>query len=254
MSSFTSRWPAVCPSCLVAILIMALLLALPASLAAAAAPWPRQGSLDAGFNPGSGADDSVAAIAVQPDGKVLIAGSFRHVNGVARDLVARLYPNGTLDPTFHPASDPISSTRLYAVLVQPDGKIVIGGAFSKYNNVALNSIARFNPDGSVDATFNIGDGVRGDVLAMVRQPDGKLLVGGWFDLYNGVARVQPNGALDASFDPGAGADDLIEAMVLQRDGKVLIGGDFTSYDNVGRNRIARLWGPAFVYLPAVRRR
>src|SRR4029453_16540910 len=84
------------------------------------------GSLDSSFNLGSGPDDSVFALAVQSDDKVLIGGFFGHVNGVARSAIARLNINGDLDNGFVP--NVLFPQVISAIAVQPaDGKILIGG-------------------------------------------------------------------------------------------------------------------------------
>src|SRR5690349_20549103 len=109
--------------------------------------------------------------------------------------------------------------------------------------LALASIYSFAQPGTLDPTFNpddkgfgIGDGITGPVRATVVQPDGKILVAGWFHAYDGtnryrIARLNADGTLDASFDPGYGASGTITAMALQPDGKILIGGVFSYYQS-----------------------
>src|SRR5207249_3658413 len=89
------------------------------------------GSLDLSFNPGSGANDSISCLAVQPDGKIVIGGTFTEVNGVPRRRLARFKPDGTLDSTFDPASGP--NLFVSAIVLQPDGKLLIGGGFTTIN-------------------------------------------------------------------------------------------------------------------------
>src|SRR5204863_5922334 len=83
------------------------------------------GTLDASFDPGTGPNNTVRAIAVQPDGKILIGGDFSDINGQTRTFLARLAPSGTNDPTFAA----ILSGSVYSIAVQGDGKIIVGGAF-----------------------------------------------------------------------------------------------------------------------------
>ena len=108
------------------------------------------GSLDAGFDAGLGANDSVFSVAVQSDGKVLIGGWFTNVNGTTRNFVARLNSDGTLDASF----DPGANNTVYSVAVQSDGKILIGGDFSMVKGTSRNRITRLNSDGSLDGGFN----------------------------------------------------------------------------------------------------
>ncbi len=128
-----------------------------------------------------------------------------------------------------------------AIAVQGDGKILIGGYFEKVNDVTRNHIARLNPDGSLDTSFN--PNINGRVDAIAIQPDGKILVGGYFQKIgtvtrNFIARLNENGSVDTAFDPNTNA--AVYAILIQPDGKILVGGAFTSIDSTPRTRIARL--------------
>jgi uncharacterized delta-60 repeat protein len=103
------------------------------------------GSLDTTFNPGTGPDSSVDYAVPQADGKVIIAGSFTKVGGVARPHLARLNADGTLDTTFQPGAGTFSSIN--AVAVGPDTRIVIGGDFTSFGTGARNRLARLLGDG-----------------------------------------------------------------------------------------------------------
>ena len=148
--------------------------------------------------------------------------------------------------------DPKANDTVRVVVVQPDGKILIGGRFTTLSPnggaaVPRNHIARLNPDGTLDLTFN--PNANGDVYAIALQNDGKILVGGNFNgansiggqTRNHIARLDPaTGAAD-SWDPNA--TDHINAIVVQRDGKILAGGRFEGPNSIGgqtRNFIARL--------------
>ncbi|MBX2927531.1 MAG: T9SS type A sorting domain-containing protein [Saprospiraceae bacterium] len=201
------------------------------------------GSLDTGFGPGSGANDWVWAMAVQPDGKILIGGLFTSYNGAPRNRIARLNADGSLDTDFDPGSGATSDVQVFAVL--PAGKILIGGGFTTYNGAPRNRIARLNSDGSLDTSFGPGNGANNSLYIIALQPDGKILIGGFFSTYNGaprnrIARLNSDGSLDTGFDPGAGADSGVAIIAAQPDGRILIGGDFTSYNETARNYIARL--------------
>jgi len=206
------------------------------------------GTVDSSFDPGSGVFStgmrSVYAFARQPDGRVLIGGRFTGYDGTARAGIARLNVDGSLDISFDPGSG-VASGEVRAIALQPDGKILIAGSFFSYNGTAINSVARLNPDGGLDTTFNTGAGANSLITSLALQPDGKVCVGGHFSTYNGVqrnriARINANGSLDGSFTPGMGASDPVNTVTLQSDGKIIIGGWFTTYDEVPRARIARL--------------
>ncbi len=232
------------PLSLFAIAAAAVLISAPNVLAEA-------GDLDPSFNPGSGPNVDVDATAVQPDGKVVIGGSFTQVNGVARPYVARLNTNGSLDTAFNVGSGP--SGQVYAVALQPDGKILIGGTFQTVNTFQFRNIARLNSNGTVDTSFSPGAafprGANSAVHAIALQADNKLLIGGQFTQVNDInrnriARLHTNGSLDDTFAPAGGAGGVssvqVRAIGLLNNGKIMIGGTFTSYDGMVRNRVARL--------------
>lgn len=136
-----------------------------------------------------------------------------------------------------------------AMVVQSDGKIVIGGTFASVNGTPRGNLARLNVDGTLDETFapTPTDGVNGPVKALALRPDGALVVGGIFNQAGGVQRMNialflPDGKVDPSFasqgDPGTNGEVL--ALAAQADGKVLLGGNFTSVCGHQRNAIARI--------------
>jgi uncharacterized delta-60 repeat protein len=201
------------------------------------------GTLDTTFNPGgTGANNRVYAIALQEDGKIIIGGTFTGYNGVnANDYIARLNTDGTLDTSFNMGQGG-ANNFVYAVAVQADGKILIGGDFTAYNGISIASdrILRLNTDGSLDTSFNHnGAGPSGTVYAIAVQEDGKILIAGNFITYNGVnasdrvARLNTDGSLDTTFNMGGtGANSTVMALALQADGKILIGGSFITYDGL----------------------
>ncbi|MCB1206280.1 MAG: delta-60 repeat domain-containing protein, partial [Verrucomicrobiae bacterium] len=175
------------------------------------------GSVDKGFDPGIGAGSLVRSMALQTDGKLLIGGDFTSYNGVECRRIARLNEDGSLDASFDPGSAATGAVR--SVVLQADGKVLIGGDFISYNGLTSSYIARLNADGSPDAGFDPGNWMNGEVYSIALQTDGKLLIGGDFSrLRNRIARLNGDGSLDASFDPGSGANDSIYSLVLQTDG------------------------------------
>jgi uncharacterized delta-60 repeat protein len=218
------------------------------------------GTLDTStFNTGSGANGSVNAIGLQPNGKILIGGSFTSYNGdgSAPDNILRLLSNGTLDPTFTSSG---TNNQVRAIVVQPDGKAIIGGDFTDYNGAAApDKVLRLTLAGALDSSFNNGgDGLNPFSLvnALALQPDGAVLVAGALFNYNGnaatphhIMRLTPSGAWDSTFNPGgAGTNAGLLAMALQPDGKVLIGGSLTfTYNGAAvPDRLIRLNGDIFV--------
>lgn len=204
-----------------------------------------RGDLDLTFNPdvggASGAD--VACTAIQPDGKIVIGGTFDTVGGVTRRNVARLQPDGTLDPGFNPDVTVANYGVVNCLAVQVDGKIVLGGYFSTVGGVPRQNLARVGPDGALDTAFN--PGASGEVTCLVVQPDGKIIVAGGFGTIAGVARssiarLNVNGTLDTAFNAVTVGGGWVEMAALQTDGKVVIGGYFASINGMAHGSIARL--------------
>jgi uncharacterized delta-60 repeat protein len=209
------------------------------------------GAVDTGFNPNvEPFGRSVFAVAVQSDGKIIIGGSFTTVGGTARNYVARLNSDGTLDAGFTP---PDVSHFVRAVAVQSDGKILIGGSFMTVGGVLCQGVARLNSNGTHDTGFcpNVVTGGNGVEVVAV-QSDGKIFISGDFTKVGGlsgtarnyVARLNSNGSLDTGFDPNA--NGVVYSAVVQSDGKIIIGGSFTTVTGgspattTTRNRVARL--------------
>jgi uncharacterized delta-60 repeat protein len=188
---------------------------------------------------------SIASIAIQSDGKILVGGSFRFIFGQSRDRIARLNPDGTLDTTF---VDLKADNSVLSIAIQSDGKILVGGYFTSIGGQTRNCIARLNPDGTLDTTFNpkFVKNILPSVYSIAVQSDGKILVGGHFTIIGGqtrnhIARLNPDGTLDTTFvDPNLKANDSVDSIAVQTDGKILVGGGFTSIGGQTRNYIARL--------------
>ena len=220
----------------------------------------KDGTIDTTFNygAGNGTLGSVNAVVIEPSGKILIGGNFTSYNGdaSASDNILRLNANGTLDTTFNYGAGFGADATVNAIILQPDGKVIVGGDFTSYNsdNSASDKVLRLNPDGALDKVFfnyGAGKGANANVRALALQTDGKILVGGDFNAYNGdaqtsrcIMRLSALGELDTSFNYGLnmGADFAVRAMVLQPDGKIIIGGDFFAYnqDAAANDRVARL--------------
>jgi uncharacterized delta-60 repeat protein len=199
------------------------------------------GSVDQSFGLGAGIDNSVLALALQSDGRILVGGQFSQVDLTQRFNLARLNTNGSVDLTFEPGNGP--SGDVNAIVIQPDGAIVIGGTFIGYNGFARGGIARVLANGVLDPSFDSGVGTGGNVFALALQHNGQIVLGGRFVQYAGVnrtfiARVFSNGTLDLGFNPVP--DDWVQSLAVEPDDRILVGGFFTAINGVGRSRIARL--------------
>ena len=213
----------------------------------------QDGTLDTGFaNTSFGAGDFINFLTLQTDGKVLVGGSLTAANGLAKNLIARLNQDGTLDTGFDIGTADVGDVAS-CCLLQNDGKIILGGYFTNINGAALDGLARLNPTGSLDVTFI--SSLVGEIAVVTGgalQADGKIVVGGYFGVGNGStldgrARLNSDGTPDVSFAPvilNGNWGGSTSALALQADGKILIGGPFSGADQTGDFCIARIWAAA----------
>ena len=202
------------------------------------------GSKDASFFLGTGFNNKVYTSLLQPDGKILVAGSFTQFNGTAVGRLVRLNPDGSRDSSFT-ASPGATNSIIYNMVLQSDGSIFLVGSFTSFNGTAANRIVKILPNGAVDTSFVTGSGASGLIEKIALQSDGKIIIGGGFSSFNGstvgkIARLNANGTLDASFITGVGFDDNVSAIGIQSDGKIILGGSFTTFSGTAANRILRI--------------
>ena len=202
------------------------------------------GTVDTTFNSGVGIDSgSINTLALQGDGKLLVQGGFTTYNGVARNGVARLNPDGSLDDSFVPTTT-LQAPSIMAL--QADGKVLVSGFLR--NNADFSTdfyVARLNADGSLDPDFSADAYVKERAYVLLAQTDGKVLVGGVFKVINGqarndLARLNADGTLDTEFAPVTGINQQVDCLALQGDGKIFVGGHFSTVGGVARGHVARL--------------
>ena len=193
----------------------------------------QEGQNDASFNKadkvsGQGTNGTIKVSAVQADNKIIIAGNFTSYNGVTVNQIARLDMDGKLDKSFKTGTG--VDGEINALIIQSNGKVIIGGNFTTYNGNTTNKITRLNKNGGIDNTFNTGEGPNGSVSQIIIQPNGKILVSGSFTQYNGeevrgVVRLNKNGTIDHTFEAVI-TDSLyiIQQIALLPDGKLLVAG------------------------------
>ncbi len=206
----------------------------------------RNGNLDESFNTALGFDETINAIALQADGRIVVGGLFSSFNGVTRNRIARLNPDGSLDTYFDPSTG-FDGNHVYALAIQPDGKIIVGGEFDHFQGTAISKVARLHPNGTLDQSFNIGSGVPwGRVQALTIQPDGKIVVGGLFYSFNGqpqasLFRIHANGSLDLSFHTGSFFNEArVSTLLLSPDGKIYVGGNLPPEPSGYQPHVTRL--------------
>ena len=203
------------------------------------------GSVDPSFNPGTAASGSgglVRTLALAPDAKVLVGGAFTSFNGMSRNSITRLHPNGTQDLGFDPGKGP--NGLVASVAVAADSHIILGGGFTNVNNFVQNHVGRLSSDGSVETSFNQPNMINGSVSAVALQADGQIVVAGSFSQpapY--LVRLRGDGGVDTSFDSGTGPNGLVNTLLLTTNGadlQILMAGGFTSVNGAVRSRLARL--------------
>jgi uncharacterized delta-60 repeat protein len=202
------------------------------------------GDLDPTFGGGwvitdfGGSPGVAYALGIQPDGKLVAAGS---VDGDF--TLARFNPDGSLDATFGISgtvtTDFGGSDTARALILQPNGKLVVAGDYRRADSAYDFTLARFNPDGSLDSTFGIGGRVTTDFgeyygfgYALILQPDGKLVAAGYSGRDNfALARYNADGSLDPTFGVGGKVTTTFNttyneayALGIQPDGKLVAAG------------------------------
>ena len=204
------------------------------------------GTLDSSFEVLLGSSGTVTIITPQADGKILIGGNFSYVNGVAKNKLARLNQDGSVDLSFNPSlvqGSYNTSTFITVLIVQPDGKIIVGGNITSVNGTTTTGFFRLNADGTTDTSFSVT--ISGSIQTAALQPDGKIIIGGSFYQINNVdrrylGRVNADGSLDTGFNAGTGPNGGVTKIVLQSDGKIIVAGTFDSFNGTQHRGIVRL--------------
>jgi uncharacterized delta-60 repeat protein len=206
------------------------------------------GTVDPSFNPnGSGPGNAVEDMILMPDGRILIAGNFLTYNGSSAYFIARLLPDGTRDASFNVPPNSINGA-VWAIELHDAHRVIAGGEFFTCSGHSYPHIARFNDDGSVDTSFDVGTGFSHNVHEILVLPDMRILVGGQFAMYNGtptghIALLSPGGPLDTSMDNDPGLSSgggTVRALARQPDGKLLVGGYFQYHNGQPRSAIVRM--------------
>ena len=127
-------------------------------------------------------------VAIQPDGKILVVGSFTNWNSSTVGYIVRLNSNGTRDTTFTANAN----NFIFFAATQKDGKIITGGRFTTWNSAAIGRIVRLSENGTIDTKFisNIGTAANQDVWGVHIQLDNRIFVFGDFTTWNGTATTR----------------------------------------------------------------
>jgi uncharacterized delta-60 repeat protein len=195
-------------------------------------------------------DGNVYTAVVQPDGKILIGGSFTQVNGVDRDYIARLNNNGTVDTTFD--AGPIVGngfegvwciSLLFGDTLATNDQIYIGGGFTEIDGTSICGVARLEMDGTLDTSFDAGLWPAAWVTSILQSSG--IWIAGQFSPTGGIPftnlmRVDQSGNPVPNTDIGDGSNGMIYTLGLEWNRPLTIAGMFTSYDGQSADRIASL--------------
>jgi uncharacterized delta-60 repeat protein len=160
-----------------------------------------------------------------------------------------LTPDYSFNPYFTIAGSLVA--YMYSIVSQPDGKLLVAGAFTSYlDATTVSRVLRLNADLTLDTSFVTlptggSSGISSSVITLGLQADGKIIAGGFFSAYgvdsrNRILRMNSDGSLDTSFSVGTGFNNTVRDVAVQSDGKILVCGDFTTYNGVTANRLVRL--------------
>jgi len=184
--------------------------------------------------------DEAYDVAIQPDGKIVAAGT---ASGNPRTwALARYNPDGSLDNTFGSGGkvttffDSVGFAYAYAVAIQQDGKIIAVGRSHPDTLDGAGTLARYNPDGTLDSTFGVGGKVflnyweMGAAWDVALQPDGRIVVAGGAFSNPALFRCNADGSSDSTFGTNGSVVEIgfhpANAMVIQPDGKIVSTGPF----------------------------
>ena len=192
------------------------------------------GALDQSFS-GTGAGPSAwqinTALVRPSDGKIFLGGYFSDFGGQVRNNMAWANPDGSVDNSFAGLG---GATEYQSQYLDPGHTGGWQGCYDRRFHlprwVPHNNVLRVNPDGTVDSSFDVH--TDRSTRALLIQPDGKILIAGFFGEVNGVpmpriARLNSDGTLDPSFNPGTGPDKYyIRALAQDSAGNIYVGGEF----------------------------
>jgi uncharacterized delta-60 repeat protein len=247
----------------------------------ALARYNGDGSLDTAFGDGgkvvtdfNGSGVEGGELVLQPDGKILLAGSSRRFNNLDFDFaLARYNSDGSLDAVFRNGGKVttdfgLSNDHGRSITLQPDGKILVaGGTDGEGQGFLYFALARYNSDGSLDTTFDTDGKLVSEIaddfvegMAVAIQPSGRIIVGGYTadginDSDFALERRSTDGSLDPSFGTGGrvitdfgSMQDSAVSLTIQRDGKILAAGNTGAIAGNYDFALARYLGNATHYV------
>ena len=181
------------------------------------------GTLDTNFDAGVGPNNAVFDMQVQPDNRILVAGSFTAFNGFTNSRIVLLQADGNQDPSFFP---PTINSFIRKVALQQDGKVIVTGQFNTVGGLTRNGVARLNADGTHDTSFDPLTNSFPSTWAVAVQSDGKIIVGAAYIGGGSLVRLNTDGSLDSEFTApiAPGVETTVHSIIVLNNGKILVGG------------------------------
>jgi uncharacterized delta-60 repeat protein len=211
------------------------------------------------FTPISGLNAYVETLGFQSDGKIILGGNFRgSIGSVSTQRIYRLNTDGSVDPSFVVRDGNGFSNVVKKVFVLPDDKILVSGFYTAFNVPQNeNGITLLDSNGQINTGTNLSGFQGGGAIAIERQSDGKLILGGTFTRYGNtnlkrLVRLNSGYTIDEDFltNMGTGLSvtgnspyngfSNVQDLKIQADGKILVVGRFTQFNGVSQNNITRL--------------
>ena len=196
------------------------------------------------FSIGLNGSPDLREIVLQQDGKILVGGKFSSCNGIMMSGIARLTENGVLDTSFATGNGFLSTYpdtvyRINEIVEQADHKLLIGGIFATYNDVARKNILRLNIDGSLDESFNDPNSFinHGEITSIALSADSNIFLSGTYDAGHNydsyMVKLLPNGTKNTSYSNISKGffSPQVEKVIETVDGKLLVAGEFHTYND-----------------------
>lgn len=209
-------------------------------------------TIDTSFDVGIGFDEILytgSSILEQPDGKIIVTGTFLTYQGITKNRIVRLNTDASIDSTFITGTGFDDFTQSPGI--DSNGSIIVTGIFSSYNGTSSPRIARLLSNGTLDPSFIIGTGFNNTTTDVLVNSDDSMFVLGYFDSYNGtsvspgIIKLLSNGSIDSSFDAGTGIDPYVpnNANYFARiagETSFYVGGYLTDYNGTTISQIIKL--------------
>lgn len=204
--------------------------------------------VDPTFNAQASLNSTVWASQIQSDGKIIVGGEFTNFNSTIVNRIVRLNTDGTIDNSFVIGTG--FNSTVWAIAIQSDGKILVGGQFTNYNGASCDKLVRLNSNGTIDASFTPPLLPGSSVRAIVPENNGDVLVGGVIN--QKMIRLKSTGALDPTFIFNTSIFQVVIDIKKQPDGKILAsGGGSGSLVTICRLLSNGANDPSFVCDPSV---